>query len=69
MTVLWFWRECPHCHRDMGSSFHGICQECGRYCGCSFNPESMNDYCRNHNPWLRKVERKLDGEQAETESF
>jgi hypothetical protein len=33
--------ECPH---------HGVCRLCKEYCGCSFDPTSMNDYCSFHRP-------------------
>jgi hypothetical protein len=39
---------CPHCHRQEMS--HGVCGACGQYCGCSFDPTSMNDYCSHHRP-------------------
>lgn len=42
--------ECPHCHEDMGFCSHGVCEYCKRYCGCSFDPTSSNDYCSFHRP-------------------
>lgn len=42
--------ECPHCHKDMGFLNHGVCDECKKHCGCSWDPTSMNDYCSFHRP-------------------
>jgi hypothetical protein len=41
---------CPHCGEYMGSFNHGVCGKCKKYCGCSFDPCSMNDYCQAHRP-------------------
>lgn len=39
---------CPHCREPMSYFDHGVCSHCRRYCGCSFNPTSRNDYCTFH---------------------
>ena len=33
---------------------HGYCERCKKYCGCSFDPTSLNDYCEAHRPVLEK---------------
>lgn len=38
---------CPTCGYRIE---HGYCFDCDRYCGCSFDPESLNDYCDKHRP-------------------
>lgn len=40
---------------------HGYCEDCGRCCGCSFNPESLNDYCTYHRPKVQAERRKGAG--------
>lgn len=42
--------NCPHCGKYMGWNAHGVCGSCHEYCGCSFNPTSMNDFCAEHRP-------------------
>ena len=34
---------------------HGRCPKCRAYCGCSFQPTSMSDYCSTHRPRLSKI--------------
>ena len=46
---------CPHCRESMGALAHGFCSRCEKYCGCSFNPESLNDYCDTHRPAVAGV--------------
>jgi hypothetical protein len=41
---------CPHCREGMSYFDHGVCSACRKYCGCSFNPTSRNDYCTLH--WI-----------------
>lgn len=33
---------------------HGYCAHCGKFCGCSYNPESLSDYCAAHRPHARE---------------
>lgn len=40
--------KCPNCKEKMGMLAHGKCEKCGKYCGCSFDPTSKNDYCNYH---------------------
>lgn len=55
--------KCPHCNGDMTPMNHGICPECKGYCGCSFSPESLNDYCETHKPkgWAKPEKKKHMG--------
>jgi hypothetical protein len=39
--------KCPKCHK---LQTHGYCNTCYTYCGCSFDPTSMSDYCYFHKP-------------------
>lgn len=42
--------RCPHCMARMDYLDHGKCPKCGQYCGCSFSPTTMSDYCSEHRP-------------------
>lgn len=46
--------ECPTCGAQMYQWDHGICSKCKEYCGCSFMPTSMSDYCTKHRPRFTK---------------
>lgn len=49
--------KCPWCGATMQPLDHGVCPECGEYCGCSFNPTSQSDYCNEHRPEYGKGEK------------
>lgn len=46
-------RKCPACQSPMSQLDHGKCPKCKQYCGCSFNPTCLSDYCSRHRPRLR----------------
>ena len=39
---------CPHYKKYMGFNPHGECENCGKHCGCSFDPQGKNDWCDYH---------------------
>lgn len=40
--------KCPWCKKYQGFNAHGICENCGEHCGCSFDPQGKNDHCDYH---------------------
>ena len=46
--VIFLDKLCPHCLQHMGSFHHGVCGDCKKNCGCSFNPTSKGDHCTMH---------------------
>ena len=52
--------DCPTCKKGMGYNSHGKCENCGAYCGCSWDPTSNSDYCDFHNPKVEQVIKQLD---------
>ena len=46
--------SCPFCGKP---SDHGYCKQCEEYCGCSFDPTSLNDYCSYHRPAVIAAEK------------
>ena len=47
--------KCPHCGARMDYLDHGKCSQCFKYCGCSFSPTSMSDYCEAHRPKQKRA--------------
>jgi hypothetical protein len=54
-------KHCPTCRAVMDYMDHGFCSDCKKYCGCSFSPTSMSDYCHAHRPGgkPRPVEKRV----------